>query len=226
MEFEINEEQHIAAERYLREISNYETQELNFVLPYGMSKKFRSLMLMEVDVKFAKETSQRLIDMSRGDSDKIALRCFWQAIVTTYGKICTKSESGFSSISESWFENETTLLNAHHSLMEWRHKFVAHREESEHEKSKAFFVIIKTWNQPEIRRYHIRSLARVMPTPNEMNDYLAVFDYLLLQIASKIETEATRLLVKFYAMGREKVMQFLIDEHLNPLTKTEDHKLT
>jgi hypothetical protein len=211
MDIKLTPKHRKAAEEYLRKVASHEIQEMDFVLPYELSKKFRSLML--------NEAATELISFSQDKStDEMILTCIWQSIATTYGKICTKSKSGFSNIEEEWFKSVPSQLLVHRELMDnWRHKFIAHREDSEHERSIAFIKVKKYPNKPEEKTYEIKAMAKVMPTIKELKSFITLFGFLLKEVALKIDKEAGRVMEKFYAQGRDFLLYHLVDASHNPL---------
>jgi hypothetical protein len=215
MDIVLTDDHRKAAEDFLHKISMNEVQEMYFVLPYEMSAKFRTLMLIENDLKFIRDASVKLLSCANDASvDKTLVACIWPAVAATYGKICLKSTSGYTNIEENWFKGDAANLQTHRELMGWRNKFIAHREHSEHELSMAFIKVTKHRNLPETKTYEIRTMAKVMPTVSEIKLFIALFEYLINEVAEKIDKAATKVMGHFYKRGRDFALYHLVDHNL------------
>lgn len=221
MELSKEEKQRQAAKLYLDSISKFEKKEINVIVPKEFSKKLRSYFLIGENLKFITNIIEELLKLIKAnlDEDSIVMTSLFQSISVTYGKIFTKSKSGFSNLEANYcFKGHDKLRNSHDKLMELRNKFVAHREDSEHEYSLAFLKLNFEGAALIQVNYKLKVLSKSTPSINDINEYIILFEFLSKIIDEKINDESTKVWETIKVLQRDQFLLLILDENSNAIS--------
>jgi len=159
---------------------------LLYIMPVDLSKKLKSFMLIREDLTFVLDITKQLISLKESADPNAAIElALWQSILITYGKCFTENKAGFSKLEKSQLEQHDKkyqLLHKH--LMELRHSYIAHRDDTVHEQAIVFIKVSKTGHMLDGDTEDI-IIARKLASPRVI-DLKSLIDLLHLLI-----TEAT-----------------------------------
>lgn len=220
MEIAIEEKQRLAAQKHIASKRSSYQKKINIVVPQETSIKLRSYFLIEDDLKLLVESTDELIKIVAVNSTEPSIvgTALWRSIVVTYGKIFTKSKTGFSWLTKnSCYKEDTKLLVVHETLMGWRNKFVAHRELSDHEHSFVFFTLNFEGDAIKDVNYQIKGMSKSNPSITEINGYLNLFKYLQSIIAAKISSICMDTRDDVLSLERNQFLLLVLDDNGNSL---------
>jgi len=160
-----------------------------YVLPNLFTKKMKSFMLIREDLNLLIEVTNRLIYFQNQEpADDILSFALWQSIIVTYGKCFTENNAGLSKLEKKFLdESDPKLQQLHEKLMDLRHSYIAHRDETEKEQALVFLKISKEKEIGEDAEYLIKSRKLVKPKSDEVIGYLALFETLKAIVEEKIQ---------------------------------------
>lgn len=119
---------------------------LLYIMPVDLSKKLKSFMLIREDLTFVLDITKQLISLKESTDPNAAIElALWQSILITYGKCFTENKAGFSKLEKSQLEQHDMKYQLlHEHLMELRHSYIAHRDDTVHEQAMVFIKVSKT----------------------------------------------------------------------------------
>ncbi|MBE8714794.1 hypothetical protein [Sphingobacterium hungaricum] len=119
---------------------------LLYIMPVELSKKLKSFMLIREDLIFVLDIAKQLISLKESvDTNSTIELALWQSILITYGKCFTENKAGFSKFEKSQLEQHDKKYQLlHEHLMELRHSYIAHRDDTVNEQALVFIKISKT----------------------------------------------------------------------------------
>ena len=175
---------------------------LNYAVPNIFSKKLGSLMLIREDILLAKdavnkliEFKQQRIDEPQTQPDEIIESSLWYSTIIQYGHCYTENKGGHSRLEV----NEIFTLPAdqahkdtHDEIMELRHSFVAHRDDTEYEQAVVVMQVPKAGGDDDKIRFGIKSAKTFSPSIDNLSNYIQLFDFLLPKIDEKIQKQADK----------------------------------
>jgi len=135
-------------------------------------------------------------------SDEITAEGLWYGMIAIYGRCFTKVGSGFVKLETSIFESNTEIRRTHESLMDTRHKFVAHRDDTFMMESALSLVV----NKMDVKsaRFIVKT-QRNRFNKEELNHYSILFDYLLIKVEESQKKQTGKMIKQLLALGPEKV---------------------
>jgi len=107
-------------------------------------------------------------------------KSLFTTIIVLYGKCFT--ESIYVKLEKSIFCNNLFFLKLHDELMELRHKFIAHREITDHYFGQAFLQVNPVKMQGNIIVGHYNTTS--FPS-QRVQDYFMLIDFLILEVRKK-----------------------------------------
>lgn len=121
-------------------------QNLLYVMPDELSKKLKSFMLIKEDLVFVSQVAEQLIVSRESQNSNVIMEsALWQSIVITYGKCFMENKAGMSKLERSMLEkHDMKYQDIHDRLIEVRHKYIAHRDDSINEQTMVFIKVSKT----------------------------------------------------------------------------------
>lgn len=163
-----------------------------FVMPEDLSKKLKSFMLIREDLLFISEVAQQLIFLKESSPtfNEVIELALWQSIIVTYGKCFTASKAGMSKLEKSVFVNVDEKYSAiHEHLMELRHKYIAHRDDTANEQALVFIKISHTGFMLDGDTEDI-IIARKLASPRvgDLRSLLTLLELLIEDTSDKIQT--------------------------------------
>jgi hypothetical protein len=100
----------------------------------------------------------------KANPDKVLCFALWQSVIITYGKCFTENKAGLSKLEKSILDGkQQQLKDLHEVLMDLRHSYIAHRDDTDKEQAVVFMKIPmdkKTGGQTE---YQIRTRKLAAP---------------------------------------------------------------
>lgn len=159
---------------------NNDGTHLDLVIPSYATKRMQSYIAIRFDLNLMIEWIKKL----RVERDEFIARSLFYSIVISYGRIFTKSKSGFSSLDKRVFNANTTLEEIHDDLIDRRNHFVAHKELSSDEVS---FTYLKL--EIATLRISVQTVfgKRAVPTIEELNSYFRIVNFLLEHVEIKLQ---------------------------------------
>jgi hypothetical protein len=141
----MTEKEKAIADIYIAARNSY-PENLLYVMPVDLSKKLKSFMLIREDLTFILDITEQLKFLKESaDSNTTLELALWQSILITYGKCFTENKAGFSKLEKSQFEQHDIKYQLlHQYLMELRHSYIAHRDDTVHEQAMVFIKVSKT----------------------------------------------------------------------------------
>jgi len=108
-------------------------------------------------------------------------------------------------------EAKESLVKTHAEIMQLRHAFIAHRDDSEHEQAIVYLKLPKSDPIPNKSEYRIRAVKLSCPNVTTLTEYLEVFMYLQNYVENKIQLTAEKVHKRFmYEFSPEELKHFLI----------------
>lgn len=172
----------------LKQIKAENLDSFNYVVPNLFTRKVRSFMLIREDLLFIRDIVTRLIDLSGSKTpDKILCLALWQSVIVTYGKCFTENKAGMSKLERSVLDGHQALQGLHDLLMDLRHSYIAHRDDTEHEQALVFMKVPKESDIKELTEYQIKTRKLLSPGVVQLKGYLDLFNLLLKAVGEKIQ---------------------------------------
>lgn len=119
---------------------------LLYIMPVELSKKVKSFMLIREDLTFILDITKQLISLKESaDPNSTIELALWQSVLITYGKCFTDNKAGFSKFEKSQIKKHDKKYHVlHEHLMELRHSYIAHRDDTVNEQALVFIKVSKT----------------------------------------------------------------------------------
>nr|WP_121272491.1 hypothetical protein [Pedobacter schmidteae] len=170
-------------------------QSLLYVMPDELSKKLKSFMLIREDLTFILDVAEQLISLKESDDPSTTIEfALWQSILITYGKCFTENKAGFSRLEKSLLEKYNVKYQLlHEHLMELRHSYIAHRDDTEHEQAMVFIKVSKTGYMLDADTEDI-IIARKLASPRvgDLKSLIELLDLLIKEVTIKIQNSGDR----------------------------------
>lgn len=168
---------------------------LLYVIPDQFTKRLKSFMLIREDLFFISQIAKELISLKESpQSNDIIEFALWQSIIITYGKCFTESKAGLSKLEKSIFENfDNKYQTLHEHLMEFRNKYIAHRDDTANEQAMVFIKVSKTGNMLDGDTENIiisRKLA--IPVIRDLESFLELCGLLIEEMLIKIQKQGDK----------------------------------
>jgi len=165
---------------------------LKIAVPGFLAKKSVSYMLIREDLLFIKEACTRLIACKKAEQqDKLLITALWQSIIVTYGKCFTENEGGFSKLTSDIIKSDE-FHNTHERLMDLRHSFIAHRDDSEKEMGFIYMRLPATGELTGQTEFRIQSSKQWAPGIEEAEQYVKLIDHLIEAVMEKIQKQTQK----------------------------------
>jgi hypothetical protein len=171
---------------------------ITVVLPSFLTRKLGSWMLIREDLLFVKSCAEELVkakSKDEGERNPTIEASLWYSLIITYGKCYTENQSGRSRLepNECFNDEYAALKTVHDNLMELRHGFVAHRGDTENEQAIVYLKVPKDEPLGDQHEFKISSAKSFSPSIEKVQEYIALFDYLLHILQEKIQRQAERI---------------------------------
>lgn len=168
---------------------------LLYIMPVDLSKKLKSFMLIREDLTFVLEITKKLIILKESADSNAAIElALWQSILITYGKCFTENKAGFSKLEKSQLEQYGMKYQlVHEHLMELRHSYIAHRDDTVHEQAIVFIKVSKTGYMLDGDTEDI-IIARKLASPRviDLKSLIELLDLLITETTTKIQKNGDR----------------------------------
>ncbi len=196
----------------IRDEIRKENKFTNLEVPNLFTKKLGSYMLIRDDLIFIKENTQQLIRLNQNkkESENNIRISLWYAIIAIYGKCFTQNKAGMSVLNKNECVPDNGLNEIHEHLLALRHSYVAHRDDTEHEK---FIVYLQIPNDhlPSRNNYKIKSYRSICADNETLHQYVELFDVLIKYSEEKIQINADKVNKTFCStFSAEEVARFKI----------------
>ena len=186
------EKQEVILLKLIERVQQQDPGTLKIAVPGFLAKKSVSYMLIREDLLFIKESCIRLIACKKAEQqDRLLITALWQSIIVTYGKCFTENEGGFSKLTKDII-NSDEFNNTHERLMDLRHSFIAHRDDSEKEMGFIYMRLPATGELTNQTEFRIQSSKQWAPSIEEAKQYLILFDHLIEATMEKINKQTQK----------------------------------
>lgn len=157
-------------------------------IPNIFSKKFTAFCSMREDLLMIKQYTLKL-DLEK---EKIIKSALTYSIISSYGKCFTDASKTKSPKLEEneVFKENPEYLRTHNKIMELRHKFIAHRGDTESEVVAAFILIPKKDNS--VVNIKFKRLKQISFSNTEHIEIRNLIDFLINKLDPKIEKAAEK----------------------------------
>lgn len=174
---------------------------VKFIYPKHYSKKFLSWVLIKKDLIFCANCLLELANYSilkKIEINKTVEQSLWYSFVITYGK-CFAQTKGWVKMDITFFSSEKgkKFKEIHNKLKELRNRFVAHREDSEHEQIIAFSRIKFDVKEGDLLQIETEEIRNEGPTIDEFENYTNLLEYLIDIAENEVQKSALKLNPKF-----------------------------
>lgn len=188
---------------------------LLYIMSVDLSKKLKSFMLIREDLMFVLDTTKQLISLKESADPNATIElALWQSILITYGKCFTENKAGFSKLEKSLFEQHDKKYQLlHEHLMELRHSYIAHRDDTVHEQAVVFIKVSKTGYMLDGDTEDV-IISRKLASPRVTNLKLLIelLDLLITETTIKIQKNGDKAHYAFLKnYSPEQAMSFLIN---------------
>lgn len=202
----------------LRKIKEEHPDSFVYAVPNLFTRKMRSFMLIREDLNFVKEIVTKLITFkAMQEVDDQLCFALWQSVIVTYGKSFIENKAGMSKMERAMLEENPDLLSLHDRIMDLRHAYIAHRDDTAHEQAVVFLKISKTEEVGDLTEYLIKSQKIVSPSGTELAGYLQLFDLLLIEAEKKIQKHTQKAHQGLLENLSPKEMNFLLINNMKDL---------
>lgn len=168
---------------------------LLYVMPVELSKKLKSFMLIREDLAFILDVAEQLISLKKSADPNTTIEfALWQSILITYGKCFTENKAGFSKLEKSLLEKHDVKYQLlHEHLMELRHSYIAHRDDTAHEQALVFIKVAKTGYMLDADTEDI-IIARKLASPkvSDLKALIELLDLLTKEATIKIQNSGDK----------------------------------
>ena len=165
-----------------------------YVVPNILVKKVKSYMLIREDLVFLIGVVEVLLQnkVEKKDNQIIDL-ALWHSVIITYGKCFTENQAGMSKLEKSIFDNQhKEYLEVHENLMDLRHSYVAHRDDTYREQALVFMKIPKNKEITDTVEYQISSRKLISPNYEDLLVYHKLFLLLMKEVEAKIQKQTQK----------------------------------
>lgn len=178
--------------KLIERVQHHDSGMLKIGVPGFLAKKSVSYMLIREDLLFIREACTRLIDCKMAEhQDKLLITALWQSIIVTYGKCFTENDGGFSRLTKDIIKSNQ-FCDTHDRLMDLRHSFVAHRDDSEKEMGFIYMRLPANGELTNQTEFRIQSSKQWSPGIEEAQQYLELFDSLIEAVMEKINKQTQK----------------------------------
>jgi hypothetical protein len=183
-----------------------------YVVPNLFTKKMKSFMLIREDLKFMADVTGKLIAFqSHNPPDKMLCFALWQSVIISYGKCFTENKAGMSKLEKSLLDGkDQKFQDLHDTLMDLRHSYIAHRDDTEKEQAIVFMKIPKDKDLGDQTEYQIRSRKLLSPGVNVLKTYLELFTELTGIVEQKIQKHSEKSHKAFFENLSPKQISLLL----------------
>ena len=191
----------------------------NYVVPNLFTKKMKSYMLIREDLRSMIEILTKLIAF-RGQLEPDKALCFalWQSIIVTYGKCFTENKAGLSKLEKSVLDDkDQNLRDLHEVLMDLRHSYIAHRDDTDKEQAVVFMKIPIQKENGNRTEYQIRTRKLAAPAAATLKTYLELFNVLTTIVEQKIQKQAEKAHRGFWDTLSPKQISLLLINNMKDL---------
>jgi len=180
----------IASELIRLARDKYGDNNMLFVVPKYAAKSFHSYCSMKEDLQLMKKYLDLL--ESNGLTDEIKSSLMYSTIAL-YGKCFTDaSKAKAPKLEAKKLSLSTQETLTHEYLMELRHRFIAHRGETDSEIESAFFLINNVGTNTELRFMRIKQVSFTEKQISDIKDHFekldGELDLLIEKTAKKVQT--------------------------------------
>ena len=184
---------------------------LLYVMPIQFTKKLKSFMLIREDLFFISQIAEQLISLKKSpNSNSMTEFAFWQSIIITYGKCFTENKAGMSKLEKSILDNhDKKYQDIHSHLMDLRHSYIAHRDDTVNEQAMVFIKVSKTGYMLDVDTEDI-IIARKLASPRvrDLKSLLELLNLLIKKVEVTIQKngdKAHNAFLKEYSPEQAKV---------------------
>jgi hypothetical protein len=186
------EKQEAILQRLIKAVQQKDPETIKIALPGFLAKKSISYMLIREDLLFIKAVCSRLITYKKeNEQDKVLITALWQSFIVTYGKCFTENDGGFSKLTKEIISSDE-FLETHEQLMNLRHSFIAHRDDSEKEMGFIYMRLPATGELTGQTEYQIQSSKQWSPSIEEAERYLSLCNHLIGAVSEKIQRQTQK----------------------------------
>lgn len=167
--------------------AEYTDDNLVVIIPNIFSKGFTTFCSIREDLLMMKQYTLKL-PLEKDDVIKSALM---YSIISLYGKCFTDaSKSKFPKLETDVFNGKPAFKKTHDDIMELRHRFIAHRGDTESEVTAAFMLIPKEDSSGvEIK---FKRLKQISFQSDKLKEIRELIDFLVKKLDFKIEKGAKK----------------------------------
>ena len=154
---------------------------IDYLLPGYQAKKLIGYQSMRQDLILCRDALSKLYTEHL---DIVTSSCLYYTFIALYGKCFTdSSNSRFPKLEEKDFkDSKKHFLVMHKQIMNYRHNFIAHRGETEHETSIAYLKLnVETLN----RHVRVKQIKTSRPNKRTILKYIEILNYLIELIEKK-----------------------------------------
>jgi hypothetical protein len=205
--------------RILNKIKKEETESLNFLLPRVLSKQIATYMSMREDLLLIQRQTKLILENKISKKETITsefqdtiLPALWYSTIIMYGRCFTdasKAKFPKLEIKDCLLENYPELFETHEFLMDLRNNFIAHRGDSENERSVIYMKIPKGELTGKTE-YRIKHEQVISTNTDRLKKCLSLFEHLLKIVEEKLQKSGEKIHAKFLEFKPNEMMFFLI----------------
>lgn len=200
--------------KIVEQVNKRHPQYHNVIVPTKDSQKYTNLYTIWEDILFCQYCITNLLKLKKEkDSNSIYEFCLWYSLISLYGRCFTQPAHKTKTkleVRDCFGENDSQLLNRHNKLMDLRHQFLAHRGETVLEQGILFLQIPKDKSN-NIPQFHVESVRAGSPIESELENYMELFNHLMLVVQNKLKKHAGKIEIKMMTDFQNKILE-LIEE--------------
>jgi hypothetical protein len=158
------------------------------LIPEEMTKRVVAYTSMRNDL----ELVLKYLNFLKSTEDKAIESAMTYAVIALYGKCFTDSKDGFPQLNSlQIFDKDKKEMETHEYLMDLRHKFIAHRSETENEIGMAYIAVLKDEpNRATMKCYQMK-LANF--SIEKIEELEACINFVLKKVIEKFEKSGNKL---------------------------------
>lgn len=196
----------------LKSVKDEHQDDFVYVVPNLFTKKMKSFMLIREDINFISEITGKLISYKQSaNPDEKVCFALWQSVIVTYGKCFTENKAGMSKLEKSMLDTHDEKFQVSHDrLIDLRHSYIAHRDDTEKEQAVVFMKISTDKEISDQTEYLIRARKLMSPGINELKSFLQLFELLKQEVERKIQKHGDKTHSAFLELLTPKQVNMLL----------------
>ena len=158
------------------------------LVPKKMSRRVVGYGIMRYDLEKVIEYLEAL----RAETTEVTETALTYSSIALYGRCFTDSKDNFPKLDPSnIFDEDEKLYQSHTYFLDLRHKFIAHRRDTEHELGIAYIAVSKKNQTRATMKYYQMKLAKF--SEDDIQRFLHLVNYVHKKVLEKLEKNGNKL---------------------------------